>query len=875
MSGSPPRWLRALLTLYPPSHRRRYGAEMEAVLAHRWRHANGHARAALSAAWDLTTGALGVWKDHLGRGVMRMMTGWTLDARFVARSLWHARGYVATAVLVLACAVAVNATVYSYVRGTLLYEPPYPDPEEIVIVWGSNVRDGQLRDVISGPNYIDLQEEIATLSSVAAFHHDGTYVQGDGPPEVLDAMEVTVDFFDVLRVPPAMGRLFDEQDRMTGAPETVVVTWAYWRDRLGADPAIVGGTIDLEDNPHTVIGVLPEGFEFVSPTPLYTPARDDILAADPRGRIHYHVLGRLAPGAGIADVNLELAQVMRGIVSEYPEWEGWSFLAEPLHDVSVEAVRPVIVILTVTVALVLLVALVNLATLFRIRAVARSGELAVRAALGAGRGTLTRVLALETVGIAATGAVLGLLATPFLLDRVREMVPTWIPIPDSAARLPVLQATLDPGVVATAFGGAVLGALLLNLPAFRSALRASGSAAAGGHRVHRGMRGTRVLVAAELAIATVLCLGAGLTARSAAELLSEELGIEEDRMLALNVADVWGRDPAGRTAYYRAAVDAVEALPGVERAGVIDYVDFFAEDDYARVYFLDRAFQPRNSIREEWRRVDEGAFAAAGMRMVEGRAFESSDFVGRVRTAVVNEAFAAKHYPGMSPVGEYLSTHDTAYIDMTIVGVVADVRSLGPAAPAPPMLYVPNQGNARGHVGMYVRVAGGDPMAVAGAVREAIWSVDSSQPIVGPWPMSDIVGQWVAIPRATRTLVLTLAALSWLLSAVGVFGVVAYAVRTRRSEMGIRLALGASPTRLETDQLRAILPVLALGVGAGLVLGVAAARLAREILHGVGPMDPVSLLAAFVAMGGAALLATWLPARRVGRIDPTEVIRAE
>lgn len=877
MNDRPPRALRALIRLFPRLHRERYGQEMEAALAYRLGQARGTWRACVAAGWDLTMAAIGVWADKLREGMMRMMVGSGLDARFVLRSLWRARGYVATAVLVLACAVAVNATVYSYVRGTLLHEPPYPDADEIVIVWGSNVENGQLRDVISGPSYIDLQEEVSSLSPVAAFHPDGTYVQHDGPPEVIDAMEVTVGFFDVLRVRPAMGRLFDERDRMSGAGGTVVVTWAYWRDRLGADPGVVGSALDLEDNPHTVIGVLPEGFEFISPTPLYTPIRDDVLAADPRGRIHYHVLGRLAPGVSLADVNLELARVMRAIVAEHPGWEGWSFLAERLHDVSVEGVRPVIVVLTVTVALVLLVALVNLATLFRIRAVARDGELAVRAALGAGRVTLTRVLAFETVGIAAAGAAIGLAAVPYLLERVREMVPPWIPIPDSAARVPVLQATLDPGVVAVACGGAVLGALLLNLPALRRALRDSVEAPGRGSstRVHAGMRGTRLLVASELAIATVLCLGAALSARSAAALLSQEVGVEADGMLALNLGDVWGLDATGRTEYFRAAVDAVERVPGVARAGVIDYVDFFAEDDYARVDFLDRAFQARSSIREEWRRVDEGAFQAAGMPIVAGRGFASADFQGRALNAVVNEAFAAKHYPEGTAVGAYLSTHDSAYQDMTIVGVVGDVRSLGPAALPPPMLYVPNQGNPRGHVGMYVRVAGGDPMALAGAVRDAIWAVDSSQPIVGPWLMTDLVGQWVAIPRATRTLVLALAGLAWLLSAVGVFGVVAYVVRTRRGEMGIRLALGASPSRLETDQLRQILPVIVAGVGTGLVLGVLGGRWARSILYGVAPSDALSIGAAVIAMAGATLLATWLPARRAGRIDPTEVIRAE
>ena len=869
-----PRLLRALLRLYPSAHRREYGEEMLGVAEVRWRRAGGTASATIAAAWDLAWAASGVWHDRMGRMMMGMVRGWGLDSRFVARSLWRSRGFVATAIAVLACAVAVNTTVFSYVRGTLLAEPPYPNPEAVTIVWGSNVADGQLRDVISGSNYIDLQDEITTLDPVAAIHNDGVYLMVDGRPEVLDAMGVTVDFLDVLGVQPAIGRFFDERERYSGGLETVVVTHAFWRDRLESDPDVVGTTLPFEAGARTIIGVLPEGFEFISPTPLYVPIHDDVLAADERMRIHYHVLGRLVPGVSVAEVNGELGAIMDGIVTEYPGYDGWSFLAEPLHRISVAAVRPVILILTATVGLVLLVALVNLATLFRIRAYARAGEIAVRAALGAGRGALLRVLVIETAGLAIVGALIGLAAAPFILRAVSGMLPVWVAIPDSAARIPVLLAVLDPGVAAVAFGGAVLGSLALTAPNFVSAIRSADVARMAGERVHGGMRSTKLLVGVELALATVLCIGAALTARSAANLLSQDVGVEAEGLLTLYFGDVGDRSPADRTEYFRQVVDQVERIPGVRRAGVTGYVDFMAEDDYARIYFLDRAFEPLRDVREEWRRVDEGLFEAAGTEMVRGRGFVSTDFESIPRVAVVNQAFATKHYEGRSPLGELLSTHNAGYRDMEIVGVVEDVRSLGPAAPPPPMLYVPYQGDPRGTQGLYVRVAG-DPMSYASAVQDAIWSVDPSQPLRNVLPMAELVDAWVAIPRATRSLVLVLAALACLLASVGVFGVVAYAVKTRRSEMGIRLALGASAERLEADQIKAIAPVIVLGLGSGVALGALGARAARAILYGVSPLDPLSIVAAIGAMGAAALVATYLPARRAARISPTEVIRAE
>lgn len=837
---------------------------------YRWRSAGGGTWATLRGAFGLLSGAMGLWMDETRRTMMGMGRGWALDLRFVGRSLWRARGYVLTTVLVLACAVAATASVFSYVRGTLLYEPPYPDAESVMIVWGSSVERGQRRDVISGPNYIDLKDRLTALDPVAALHTDAAYLMVDGRPEVMTAQEVTADFFRVLGVEPALGRLFDDKDRMSGAAETVVVSHGFWRDRLGGSPDALGSVLQFEGDPRTVIGVLPEGFEFIAPAPLYVPLRDDVLAAEPRGNIHYNVLGRLVPGATLADVDRELEPVVAAIETEYPRFEGWSFLVEPLHEVSVEAVRPVIVILAITAILVLLVALVNLATLFRIRAFARGAELRVRSALGAGKVRVARVFALETVGLALVGAVLGLLATPFLLGRIGELVPVWIAIPDSAARVPVLQALLDPGVAAVALIGAPLGSLLLTLPTFRAALRASTSNDARG-RVHPGLRGTRLLVAVELAVATILCIGAGLTARSTSRLLSTDVGIEAEGLLTLYFGDVWGDDAEERTAYFRQVVEEVERVPGVRRAGVIGYVDFQAEDDFAAIYFHDRQQDAIRETREEWRRVDAGLFESAGMRIVDGRDFDSRDFVATPRSVVVNESFARKHYPDGRAVGARISTHNDRYQDLTIVGVVADIRSLGPAAPPPPMVYAPFQGDPRGTQGLYVRVDG-TPMTYAEAVREAIWSVDPSQPVTEVQPMSELVDMWVAIPRATRGLVGALAALAWLLSVVGLFGVVAYAVRTRRTELGIRLALGASPRRLETDQVKAVVPVVAIGIVTGLALGLAGARAASAVLYGVSPLDPLPVAGALLAMGTATFLATYLPARRVGGIDPREVI---
>lgn len=373
------RALRLLLRLFPPRYREAYGEEMWEVVLYRFeregRSAAGRLRLVGGTALDLLWSAAGEWTRVWRRRKTMRTTGLGLDVRFVTRSLVRSPGYALTAIAVIAAAVAANATVLSFVRGTLLYEPPWSEPDRVVAVWGSNTVDGQLRDVISGPNFIDMEREARSLESMAAFHFGGATMMVDGRPETLNALEASVGFLDVLGVEPAQGVGFGPLERTSSGPASILVSDAFWRDRLEADPAVLGSALVIDDEPYTIVGVLPEGFEFVAPAPIVVPLRDDVLAADDRARIHYNVIGRLAPGATPDDATRELTGVFRRIEEDWETVRGWSVLAEPFVQVSVSAVRPVIWTLTAVVGLVLVIALVNLATLFRIRTVSRREEL--------------------------------------------------------------------------------------------------------------------------------------------------------------------------------------------------------------------------------------------------------------------------------------------------------------------------------------------------------------------------------------------------------------------------------------------------------------------------------------------------------------------
>jgi predicted permease len=805
------------------------------------------------------------------------MSGWSgfgTDVRVAIRGLIRAPAFTLTALAVLAVAVTVNAAVFAFVRGTLLERPPYREPEALVLAWGSEPINGQRRDVISGSNFIDLRTRTTTLASLAAFHGDEVIWMRDGRPEVLSALEVTVDFLRVLGVEPIAGRDFGPQDRFSGAPASALVSHAFWQEALGGRADLVGTRLEIGGALTTIAGVLPAGFRFAGEWPLYVPLRDDELAAEDRTHHHYHMVGRLRPGVGPAAASQELTAILADIAARDPRLARWSILVEPMQDVTVEAVRPALWLSAAAVLLVLAVAIVNLGTLLRIRTLERLTELSVRAALGAPAGRLAAALLIEAVTLSAAGGALGVLLAPAALDLLASLAPAHVVIPGSAASVPVLRSTLDVNLLLAVIAAALVAGVLLAVPSLLSVRRdvPLAPAAGSGHRVTRG-RGSRWLVGAEVALATVLAAGAGLTIRSAWHLASRDTGVVPEGVLTAYFGDVEDLPAPQRAEYYRLVLAAVEAIPGVVRAGTKDYRPFEGEDDFQGLRFPDRPPPlAGQGPREEWRRVSEGYFDTVGMKILRGRGFERGDFAGTPRAVVVNQAFAVKHYPGQDPVGRRLRVAEPGYTDVEIVGVVGDVLSRGVTEPAPPVLYAPYQASPRGHVALFVKVAG-DPTRHADAVRDAIWSVDPSQPVMPTIPLDEVVRQSMAIPTMMSRLVSATACLALVLAALGVFGIVGFAVRARTRELGVRMALGATAARVTREVVGGFAPTLLLSLVAGVALAAGGLAGLRAQLHGVEPTDPIAFAAAAGVMAAASLVAAWLPARRVARLDPAEVIR--
>jgi predicted permease len=805
---------------------------------------------------------------------MQVWQGLGGDIRVVARGLMRTPGFTFTALAVLAVAVAANTAVFAFVRGTLLERPPYENPEAIVLVWGSEPLNGQLRDVVSGANFIDLRQRASSVSALAAVHGDDVVLMRQGRPEVLQALQVTVDFLRVLGIRPALGSDFGEVDRRSKAPPSVIVSHAFWREVLGAGADVVGRTLEIDGALTTVVGVLPAGFRFAGEWQLYLPLRDDDLAGEDRTHHHYNLVGRLRQGVGAADASRELSSILAEISVADPRLARWSVLVEPMLEVTVEAVRPALWLTAGAAVLVLAVSLVNLGTLLRVRTLQRFREFAVRAALGARRGRVVSLVVVEALMLSAAGAAIGLLLSPFALDLLSSVAPPQVLIPNSAAAIPVLRASLTPWLLITVFALALASSLLLATPSLWTAMRQASDVPSvkAGHRVIAASS-SQWMVGAELTMATLLAVAAGLMIRSVSQLSSRDPGVDSEAVLTAYFGNVDALPVKQRAEYFRLVLAAVERVPGVRRAAIKDYRPFEGEDDFKGIRFPERPPPPRGEgVREEWRRVSEGYFQTVGMRLVRGSFFTAGDVVGTPRSAVINQAFSDKHYGGDNPVGRRLVLAEPGYADVAIVGVVGNVLSRGVTEPPPPVVYVPYQAAPRGHVALFVKVDG-DPFAYGDAVREAIWSVDAKQPVLPMVPLAQVIARSMAIPTMMSRIVGVMALVALTLASFGVFGVVAYAVRSRRQELAIRMALGAAAARLTRDLVVSFARTLAVSLAAGLLGAALGLDGLRAVLYGVRVGDPFVFVAAAALVGTLGLLAAYLPAKRVSRVDPARVIQ--
>ncbi|MFL5578190.1 MAG: ABC transporter permease [Gemmatimonadaceae bacterium] len=801
------------------------------------------------------------------------------DLRFAARGLLRRPGFTAAVVATLALGIGANAAIFSVVNAVLLRPLPYGDPDRLVMVWGRYPDFG--RTGTSLPDFTDWRAgTTGSFAEMAAWHGTLFNLTGQGEPEQLRADRVSANFFPALGVRPALGRGFlPEEEKVGGDDDVVVLSHALWQRRFAGDPRVVGQSIDLSGRKYTVVGVAPRGFRFFQDVDLWAPLRADTATMMAQRRSEYmNVFGRLRPGVSVERARADLAAVEKRLAAEYPQTNA-ALQTEVLSmkEDLVQAVRPALLVFSAAVGLVLLIACANVANLLLARAAAREREVAVRVALGAGRGRLVRQLLTESVLTALLGGAVGLLLAVWGVSALRAASP--------AGLLPRLgEVRIDPSVIAFALVLAVATGFLFGLaPALRLAGGALHDALKEGSRGASGGAVTRfrnALVLGEVAVAVVLLVGAGLLIRSFERLNRVDPGFQPANVLSYGV--VLPRAKYGEIdevpAVYARLLERTRGIPGVRAAAASGnlpmqgsgYVTFAIEGGPERT-------QGQQTEDLQPFVVTPDYFRVLGIPLRRGRLIEARDVAGAPRVAVINEEMARRYFAGRDPLGlrvTFGDPADTAAAWYTVVGVVGDVAQEGLTARPYAQLYRALDQVPQRSVWISMRTAG-DPMAVAGAARAALGAVDPQLPLNDLRTMEDRIAQDIARPRVSVALLACFSAVALVLAAIGIYGVVAYTVAQRTREIGIRMALGARPDGVLRLVLRQGLAPVAAGVGVGLAASLAATRVMHSLLYGVSATDPLTFVAVALFLGAVALAATWLPARRATRVDPLAALRYE
>jgi putative ABC transport system permease protein len=804
-----------------------------------------------------------------------MQTLWQ-DMRYGARMLLKNPGFTLIAVITLALGIGANAAIFSVINSVLLRPLPYPQPERLIWIWGTNPSADIKQESASLPDFADWKAQGRSFAAVGGFTNFSPILTDAGEPERLTGSLVTDGFFTTLGVSPQLGRAFTPDEDRPDNRRVVVLGHSLWQRRFSGDPGIVGRKIILNGNPYLVVGVMPPGFKHPlpgmrAPVEVWTPLGIDPATTGRRSDF-LGVVARLKPGVAIGQARSEMDALMRRLEGQYPDTNrGWGVILLPLLERFVGDMRPTLYLLLAAVGFLLLIACANVANLLLTRATARQREVAIRSALGARRGRIVRQLLTESALLSGLGGAVGLLMAKWGMDALISMSP---------ASLPRLgEVAFDWRVLGGAFGVALVTSLLFGLlPALQAATPLLNEALKEGGRGADAARGKRLrgaIVVAEVALALLLSVGAGLMLRSFALLQNVNPGFNPEKVLTASLALPRAKYEEGPrvVAFYRRLLDEVAALPGVESAGLVDALPL-AGGNYLSFVIEGRPPADRTPDAEH-RVVSPGYFKAMGIPLIRGRLLSEQDHAQASFATVISETMARRYWPNEDPLGKRINLDDTLAAPWrTIVGIVGDVRNEGLNAEPNPQMYVSFAQTPRQGMSLVVRGAG-DPTGLVAGVRNKVAELDRDQPLYNVRTLEQALAESLARERFGLLLIVTFAGLALLLAAVGVYGVLAYSVTQRTREIGVRLALGAS----RRDVLRLIagqgMKLVLAGVGAGLLAAFALTRLMTRLLYGITATDPLAFIVVSVLLVVVALVACWIPARRATKIDPMVALRCE
>src|SRR3954454_1434352 len=804
------------------------------------------------------------------RGV-RLIEDAVQDLQYAVRTLVRSPGFAAAAIATLTLGIGASVAMFSVVNGVLLRPLPFPQPEQLFLLMHSPQGPMIRQPSMSDADYVAFREADRSFEHVAAFSNYSGNLVGAGDPAVVSVGRVTAEFFDVFRIPPALGRAFVRDDeKQAGRP--IILSDQLWRSRFAADRRIIGQAITLDGEPRMVIGVMPAGFSFPRDTDAWTLYA---VTLDPHRGWATPVVGRLKAGVTRAQAEAQFGTVARHLSN----WSGERLVSglRPLEELLVGDVRRPIQVFTAAVLFVLLIACANVANLLFARATRREREIAVRAAIGAGRGRLVRQLLTESLLLSIAGGVLGITLAQWAVSALIALAP--------AGRIPRLELVrVDGPIVVFAAGLSLITAIVFGgAPALRMTRRGSHQSLAPGlrHSVRSQERLRAFLVVAEIALALMLLIGAGLLLQSFLRLRAVDPGFHPRGVMTMTVdlpESTYATSEKMR-AFHGALLDRLAGLPGAIGASAVNWQPLGS-------MLIHGDFQiegPRASAADftaDKLAVSPRYFTIMGIRLLRGRDFSAGDSTASTRVSVLSETVARLLEPSGDAVGRRitLEDHPTPEDWLTVVGVVDDVRQWGPAQPLHAAIYQPytqvDKSFFLGHMTFAVRTAA-DPVALAPEMRRALRAVDSNQPAASMVMMEDVLAAATAEPRFQARLLGIFALLALILALIGTYGVLAYSVAQGTHEIGVRMALGARSGTLVWMVLRRTLLLSAIGISIGLAGALATTRLMGALLFEITPTDPGTLTAVTLAILIASLAAGFIPAQRAARVDPLVALRHE
>ncbi len=800
------------------------------------------------------------------------------DIRYASRNLIKRPAFTLIAAITLALGIGANTAIFSSFYALLLKPLPFPELHRVVAVWDSYPSRGVKRNEVAMANYLDWRAQNQSFEQLALYRWWSANLTGIDPPERIQGFQVTANFLETLGVKPIMGRNFTAEENQPGKEAVTIITYALWQRRFGGDPDILGKTITLSGVACTVVGVMPEKFAYPANAEVYNPIAIAPQLASSRQFNSYYVVGRLKPGASVQSAQADIDSITTRLEQQYPETNtGVRASVFPIVADTVRKYELGIWMGMAAVAFVLLIACANVANLMLARASGRQKEIALRAALGASRWRIIRQLLTESSIVALFGGALGVLVAVWGIDALRaanpgdaaKFAPGWNQL---GINFTVLVFTIALSLLSGLLFG-LAPALQVSKPNLNEALK-DGSRQTSG-RSHR-LRSSLVIL--EFALSLVLLVGAGLFFRSFIAVFKTDPGFNPDNVLTMNLilSATKYREESQSAAFYADLVQRVKAEPGVQSAAAVNYLPLGGSNS-SDAYLIEGEAEPAPGKENigRYRVCTPDYFTTMQIPLLRGRGFTEQDKAGAPPVVIVNETLARKHWPGQAAMGKRIRFH--APLDrapwMEVVGVIKDVKH-ELTLEVTPEYYLPHAQDVWRSMVVVARTAV-DPSSLAGSIRQDVWSIDKDQPVFDVRTMQEVRSMSVALQQFNSMMIGIFAAVALLLAAIGIYGVMAFAVTQRTREIGIRMALGAR----KTDVLKLVVAngmrLAVIGLAIGLVASWALTRFISTLLFGVEPTDPLTFSVVSVCLLAAAFLACYLPARRATKVDPLEALRYE